>query len=104
MRLLLLLLLSGSAYAADDKTRGELLYTMHCSACHSVEIHWRDRRRVKDWGALLDEVERWQAMGNLQWGVDEIFDVAHYLNSLHYGFPEPGHKGYTQRENHLRTK
>lgn len=26
------------------QSRGELLYTTHCIACHTTEMHWRDRR------------------------------------------------------------
>ena len=40
--------------------RGALLYDAACVACHKREVHWRDKRVVKDWPGLLREVARWQ--------------------------------------------
>lgn len=93
-----------AAAQAGEET-GRLLYDTHCVACHGKEIHWRDKRQAKDWDSLLIEVARWQAGMNLLWRQDEIFAVARYLNALHYGYPEPDHKGYTDRDDkmHINT-
>lgn len=96
--LCLFLCMQAFAHAEPGEARGELLYTTHCNACHSAEIHWRDKRLTTDWSSLLIQVRRWQSNIDLHWRRDEINDVAHYLNALHYGFLEPGHQGALQRE------
>ncbi len=73
-------------------SQGELLYATHCVACHTTEIHWRDKKLVKDWRALIAQVRRWQANGNLNWGEEEIVAVAHYLNGTFYHLQEPEEK------------
>jgi mono/diheme cytochrome c family protein len=77
-----------TVYAQDKHsgTRGELLYATHCSACHSEQIHWRDKRLVSDWNSLVSEVGRWQANIGLVWSTDEIADTARYLNAAFYHF------------------
>ncbi len=84
-------------------SQGELLYTTHCVGCHTTEIHWRDKKLVKDWRALIAQVGRWQANGNLNWGEEEIVAVAHYLNGTFYHFQEPEEKkiGDTASEKHV---
>lgn len=73
-------------------SQGELLYTTHCVACHTKDIHWREKKLAKDWNTLVELVRRWQASGHLNWGEEEIAAVAHYLNSAFYKFPEPEEK------------
>ena len=84
------------AQVKNDASRGELLYATHCSACHTTEIHWRKQKLATDWGSLVAQVRRWQTSIGLVWSNEEITDVARYLNVLHYGFPAPEHKGYSQ--------
>lgn len=74
---------------AQGQSRGELLYSTHCIACHTAEVHWRDKRLATDWESLRQEVRRWQANAGLGWSDDEIDDVARYLNLRHYNFPTP---------------
>jgi mono/diheme cytochrome c family protein len=69
---------------AATQSRGELLYTTHCIACHTSEIHWRDKSRVTDWSSLRAQVNRWQGEAKLGWSDADIMDVARYLNQLHY--------------------
>lgn len=80
----------------QGETRGELLYTTHCSACHTAKIYWREQKRVTDWESLKAEVRRWQASIGLNWSEEEIRDVADYLNTAHYGFPGVSQKGLLQ--------
>ena len=72
-----------------DATRGELLYSTHCIACHSTEMHWRDKKLVADWTSLQAEVRRWQKLSDLGWDDDDVAQVAQYLNALHYHYPFP---------------
>lgn len=76
------------AHAQDkySETRGELLYATHCIACHNEQVHWRERKRVTDWGSLIMEVRRWQANIGLFWSEQEITDTARYLNAAYYRF------------------
>ena len=75
---------SGVAWA---QTRGELLYRTHCLACHSTQMHWREKKQVTDWPSLRAQVRRWQAADQLAWGDDDIEAVAQYLNTHFYRLP-----------------
>lgn len=75
------------AQAGYGETRGELLYTTYCIACHDTKIHWREQRLAKDWRSLKVEVARWQHNMGLGWSESEIIDVARYLNTVYYHFP-----------------
>ena len=77
------------AMPAMAQTRGELLYTTHCIACHTTQIHWRDKKLATDWGSLLMQVRRWQANNTLGWSEDDILQVARHLNESIYRFPRP---------------
>lgn len=68
--------------------RGELLYATHCIACHTAQVHWRDKRLATDWAGLVAQVGRWQANSGLGWSSDEILDVVNYLNATVYRFPD----------------
>lgn len=70
-----------------DATRGELLYATHCMACHSDQVHWRDKKLVTNWGSLQSEVDRWQTLSGLRWSPQDIADVARYLNTTYYRYP-----------------
>ena len=72
-----------------DPTRGELLYTTNCIACHNAQVHWRDKKLVTDWTSLQSEVRRWQKFSGLGWSDDDIMKVARYLNALYYHYPTP---------------
>ncbi|MDP1534777.1 MAG: cytochrome C, partial [Rubrivivax sp.] len=86
MRILLLAWLAASALPALAQTvpapqsRGALLYATHCIACHSTQMHWRDKRVATDWASLRAEVQRWQGHAQLRWSEDDITEVARYLN------------------------
>ena len=89
---------AGTGSAADTplnvvETRGALLYSTHCNACHTSKIHWREQRLATDIESLKFQVRRWQASIELGWTEDEIADVVRYLNAAFYGFPDAGEKG-----------
>jgi mono/diheme cytochrome c family protein len=71
------------------QTRGELLYGTHCLACHTTQMHWREKKRVVDWPSLRAQVRRWQAADQLAWSDDDIEEVSRYLNTLFYRLPPP---------------
>ena len=79
------------AYAqpARDATRGELLYSTYCVACHNTQVHWREKKIATDWASLRAQVNRWQAVATLKWSDQDIAEVARYLNALHYHYPAP---------------
>jgi mono/diheme cytochrome c family protein len=72
-----------------DVMRGSELYRMHCSACHTAQVHWRDARLARSWDDLRYQVARWQRMGGQSWSREEIEDVAAYLNRVFYELPCP---------------
>jgi hypothetical protein len=77
-----------AAPSAMAQSRGELLYTTHCIACHTTEMHWRDKRSASNWPALKAQVRRWQEVASLAWGEGDILDVSRYLNETIYHFEQ----------------
>ena len=77
------------AHCPDPERRGRLLYETHCNACHTTQAHWRDKHIVKSWSDLLYAVTRMQKNAGQEWGMNEILDVAGYLNELFYKMPCP---------------
>jgi hypothetical protein len=81
-----------NAQADPDKkpgeaSRGELLYSTHCIACHTSQVHWRDQRLANDWSSLKAQVRRWASNTGLQWEEQDVNAVARYLNRMYYDFP-----------------
>jgi mono/diheme cytochrome c family protein len=70
-------------------SRGELLYNTHCAECHSSQMHWREKKLVRDWPSLRAQVTFWQTQARLGWGEDDITAVAGYLNAAFYRLPPP---------------
>jgi mono/diheme cytochrome c family protein len=84
------LALAGAAAAAQSTPppdRGELLYDTHCRACHTEQVHWRDKRVAVDWPRLKREVQRWQAAARLGWSDADVVAVARHLNDTVYHLP-----------------
>lgn len=75
------------APAAQAQSRGELLYATHCIACHTTEVHWRDKKMATNWVSLTFQVRRWQDASGLGWSESDIQDVARYLNETIYHYP-----------------
>ena len=76
------------AASAMAQSRGELLYTTHCVACHTTQLHWRDGRAARDWTTLKFQVRRWQDAASLGWSDSDIQEVARYLNDAIYRFEQ----------------
>lgn len=75
-----------------EPSRGELLYSTHCIACHTANAHWRDKREVKDWKSLNKEVRRWAESISLGWSMDDVVAVSSYLNAVYYHLPSAKEK------------
>lgn len=74
------------ATAAHAESRGELLYSTHCIACHTSQMHWRDKKAATDWTSLKFQVQRWQSAAGLDWSEADIQDVTRYLNESIYRY------------------
>jgi len=72
-----------------DMLRGADLYQTYCIACHTAQMHWREKRLVRTWDDLRYQVTRWQNAAGQRWSRQEIDDVAAYLNKLFYEAPCP---------------
>jgi mono/diheme cytochrome c family protein len=73
---------------ASAQDRGQLLYSTHCGACHTAQVHWRAGRSAIDWPSLKAEVRRWQTAASLAWTEDDILAVTRYLNDNVYHFEQ----------------
>lgn len=78
----------GDPLAPADRT-GELLYEANCQTCHLAQVHWRQKRLATDWATLRQQIRRWQKTAGLQWGDEQIDQVAHYLNFRYYRYQAP---------------
>lgn len=76
-----------NAQQPRSESRGQLLYTVHCIACHSTQIHWRNERKATDRTSLNAQVRRWQGNSGLQWTEEDVVEVALFLNETIYRFP-----------------
>jgi mono/diheme cytochrome c family protein len=93
-----------NAQTAIDTSRGELLYSTHCIACHSAQMHWRDKKVATNWTSLNEEVRRWQRTSGLGWSEEDVTAVASYLNVQFYHFPAPGIASSPARDNAKLTR
>lgn len=73
---------------AHAESRGELLYSTHCIACHTTQMHWRDKKVATDWTSLKFQVRRWQDASSLRWSESDIQDVTRYLIESVYRDPQ----------------
>ena len=71
---------------AQDGERGRALYETHCLACHYERIHRRDASRslVKSHAGLRLEVVNRAALTGRRFTVEDLDDIAEYLNRSHY--------------------
>lgn len=77
----------GASAAAPDeatKSRGQLLYENHCTACHTSSVNSRNPRKAHNMSDLSLWVEKWAKVQNLTWSKDELSDVVDYLNQEYY--------------------
>lgn len=78
-----------AAQTMSSPSRGELLYSTHCLACHTDKVHWRDKPVAGNFKSLRYEVGRWQKLSALGWNAEDVEAVTRYLNTLYYHYPVP---------------
>lgn len=88
--LALLLLLSAMPAWAQGAQRGRALYELHCQTCHYERIHKRDPARslVQSIPQLRLQVAQRAAMTGHRFTLDDLDDIADYLNRTHYKLPK----------------
>jgi mono/diheme cytochrome c family protein len=74
--------------AAQDAGRGKLLYETQCGGCHYERVHERapGRSSVQTLADLRDEVARRAAQTGRPFTLEDLADIAEYLNQTHYRF------------------
>jgi mono/diheme cytochrome c family protein len=86
---LALALAAGGAAAqpAPDPARGKSLYETHCGGCHYERLHNRPRARslVHSLSELHDEVAKRAALTGRPFTLEDLNDIAEYLNQSYYG-------------------
>lgn len=72
--------------AAQDAQRGKALYENHCLTCHYERIHKRDPARslIRSLAMLRAEVLLRAGQADRRFTVEDIDDIAEYLNRSHY--------------------
>ena len=88
MKSIVSLLLAGVAFGAhaQDAARGKDLYENNCLSCHYERIHKRDPSRsvVRTLAQLRLEVVRRAEQTGRRFTLEDVDDIAEYLNSTHY--------------------
>jgi len=71
---------------AQDARRGKALYELHCFTCHYERIHERDPARslVRSITRLRLEVAQRAANTGTRFTLEDLDDIAEYLNRSHY--------------------
>jgi len=85
---IVLLLATAHPVAAQDPSRGQKLYETQCGGCHYERIHRRDRARssIKSLVDLRIEVARWAQQAKHSFTLEDLDDIAAYLDRTHYRF------------------
>ncbi len=74
---------------AQDAARGKLLYDTHCRGCHYERVHQRDREKsaVRTLSDLRDVVVRRARQTGRPFTLEDLEDLAEYLNRSYYKLP-----------------
>jgi mono/diheme cytochrome c family protein len=90
LRIVAAVLLLGAALPtwAQDAARGKQLYETHCGGCHYERVHQRERSRsrVQSLAQLRVEAARWAVQVKRPFTLEDLDDLAEYLNRSHYQF------------------
>ena len=71
---------------AEEFSRGQALYENHCQSCHADWAHTRSEHKVTSIGELHQRVAAWSVHSGLDWSVEDVGDVADYLDRNFYQF------------------
>jgi mono/diheme cytochrome c family protein len=71
---------------AQDAQRGKLVYETQCLTCHYERIHKRDASRslIRTVAQLRVEVAQRAAATGQRFTLEDLDDIAEYLNRTHY--------------------
>ena len=89
LRVLLLILLMPSAYAASlpgDSADGKRLYDANCMGCHDTSVFSRKDRVVQSLDALKEQLASCTHMAKKEFSASETQDLLEYLNDQFYHF------------------
>ena len=77
--------------AAQDPARGRELYETHCLTCHYERIHNRDpaRSMIRTMAQLRVTVASWAVQTGRPFTVEDLDDIAAYLDRSHYRLQQP---------------
>lgn len=81
------------AQSTASPSRGELLYSTFCVACHTTQMHWREKRIATDLLSLKEQVRRWHINAGQKWSEADIEEVVQHLNRVYYKFLPVTQKG-----------
>jgi hypothetical protein len=90
LRVLLLILLTPSAYAAElpgDSADGKRLHDANCMGCHDTEVYTRKDRHVGSLDALKEQLASCTHMAKKEFTAIETQNILKYLNDQFYQFP-----------------
>ena len=76
--------------AAADAGRGRIRYETHSLTCHYERLHERARERslVRSLAGLRVEVAERAALTGRGFTIEDLDDIAEYLNRSHYKFDQ----------------
>jgi hypothetical protein len=85
---LLLMTLSLSAHAADEKhQQGKSLHDEKCTTCHTDAVYTREDKMVKTMSALEHQVNNcMKGAAKADWSAPQTTSVIEYLNDKYYTF------------------
>jgi len=85
-RLALLIAFVSLPAAAQDAGRGKLVYETQCGGCHYERVHQRERSksRVQTLADLRDQVVLRAGQTGRPFTLEDLEDVAEYLNRSYY--------------------
>lgn len=88
LRVVAVSILATCANAADID-RGKALYESRCDTCHESSVHSRAVRSARTFDHIRAFVSRWDRELGQIWTIEEINEVARYLNERYYHYPCP---------------
>ena len=90
LRVMLLVLLTSSAYAAEspgDSADGKRLHDANCIGCHDTSIYTRKDHLIRSLDALKEQLGDCSHMAKKEFSAIETQNILKYLNDQFYQFP-----------------
>jgi mono/diheme cytochrome c family protein len=89
LRVLLLILLTPSAYAAEmpgDSADGKRVHDANCMGCHDTGVYTHADHLIKSLGALKAQLASCSHMAKKEFSASETENILKYLNDRFYQF------------------